>query len=209
MTVRNLAGIQSRTGLTHDQALAKVLATAGQSRLVSADEVAARVLALCAEDAAGVNGQAIVVDGGGPDATEVVNPGALGEPVGWSNGVLGARGARPLFIAGQTGVPGGGAARPAGSEGASSGFTDQFARALDKVLAVVRAAGGGPASVARLTVFVTDLGEYRASRKALGDVWRSRFGKYYPAMALVEVKGLVDEGARVEIEGTAVIGGGE
>jgi enamine deaminase RidA (YjgF/YER057c/UK114 family) len=56
-----------------------------------------------------------------------------------------------------------------------------------------------------MTVYVTNLAEYRAERQKLGDVWRERFGKHYPAMALLEVHGLVDRGARVEIEATAVV----
>jgi enamine deaminase RidA (YjgF/YER057c/UK114 family) len=75
------------------------------------------------------------------------------------------------------------------------------------VLTVVRSAGGEPADVARMTVYVTDLSEYRAQLRALGEAWRERFGKHYPAMALLEVKGLVDRGALVEIEATAVIPG--
>jgi enamine deaminase RidA (YjgF/YER057c/UK114 family) len=59
-----------------------------------------------------------------------------------------------------------------------------------------------------MTVYVTDLAEYRAARAALGGVWRERFGRHYPAMALLEVKGLVDRGAKVEIEATAVLAGG-
>jgi len=131
---------------------------------------------------------------------EQVNPPALGAPSGWTNGILAPHDGRLLFVAGQAGWE-------TGAPGEPPGFRDQFARALDKILEVVRAAGGEAAHVARLTVFVTDLEAYRASRKALGEVWRARFGTYYPAMALVEVKGLVDRGALVEIEATAVIGG--
>ena len=131
----------------------------------------------------------------------LVNPPALGEPRGWNNGVLAAEGGRLLFIAGQAGWEGGLAVNV-------PGFTEQFAHALDRVLAVLVAAGGTPADIARLTVYVTDLGQYRAARSALGELWRARFGRYYPAMALLEVKGLVDVGALVEIEATAVIGAG-
>ena len=60
-----------------------------------------------------------------------------------------------------------------------------------------------------MTVYVTDLAAYRTSLKPLGEAWRARFGAHYPAMALLEVKGLVDRGALVEIEATAVIGGGD
>ena len=113
--------------------------------------------------------------------------------------MLAPAGGRCLFVAGQIGVS-------AGGEPAS--FAVQFATALDRVLEVVRAAGGQPTDVARLTVYVTDLAAYRSTRRELGEVWRERFGGYYPAMALVEVQGLVEPAARVEIEATAVLAGG-
>ena len=131
---------------------------------------------------------------------QIVNPPSLGAPKGWNNGMLAPAGGRLLFVAGQAGWDGGAPDEP-------PGFADQFARALDKVLAVVRAAGGAPGDVARLTLYVTDLAAYRASLAPLGEIWRSRLGKHYPAMALVEVKGLVDRGALIEMEATAVIGG--
>lgn len=131
---------------------------------------------------------------------EIINPEALGAPKGWNNGLLAPAGGRLLFVAGQSGWE-------SAAPGEPPGFTDQFARALDKVLTVVRAAGGLPSDVARLTVYVTDLALYRESLKPLGDAWRARFDKHYPAMALVEVKGLVDRGALLEVEATAVVGG--
>jgi enamine deaminase RidA (YjgF/YER057c/UK114 family) len=131
---------------------------------------------------------------------EIVNPESLGAPKGWNNGMLAPRDGRLLFVAGQAGWE-------SGARGEPPGFVEQFARALDKLLAVVAAAGGAPQDVARLTIYVTDLAAYRAALKPLGEAWRARFGKHYPAMTLVEVKGLVDRGARVEIEATAVIGG--
>ena len=131
---------------------------------------------------------------------EIINPESLGAPKGWSNGVLAPREGRLLFIAGQAGWE-------EKAPGSPPDFGGQFARALDKVLAVVRSAGGVPTDLARLTIYVTDLAAYRASLSTLGEVWRARLGKYYPAMALVEVKGLVDRGALLDIEATAVIGG--
>jgi enamine deaminase RidA (YjgF/YER057c/UK114 family) len=133
---------------------------------------------------------------------EIVNPRSLGAPKGFSHGVLAPRDGRLLFVAGMAGWS-------ATSPGEPPEFTEQFARALDQVLTVVREAGGGPADVARMTVYVTDLSEYRAAAKALGEAWRERFGMHYPAMALLEVKGLVDRGAKVEIEATAVLAGGK
>jgi enamine deaminase RidA (YjgF/YER057c/UK114 family) len=131
---------------------------------------------------------------------EIVNPKSLGEPKGWNNGLLAPPGGRLLFVAGQAGWETEGAGDP-------PGFADQFGRALDKVLAVVREAGGGPEDVGRVTIYVTDLAAYQANRRALGEIWRARLGKHYPAVALLEVKGLVDRGAVVEIEATAVLGG--
>lgn len=131
---------------------------------------------------------------------ESVNPASLGKPKGYSHGVLAPTGARVLFVAGQPGWD-------ASENGPTPGFVQQFARALDRVLAVVREAGGGPADIARMTVYVTDLNSYRVALEALGRVWRERFDRHYPAMAMVEVSGLVDEGAVVEIEANAVIGG--
>ena len=131
---------------------------------------------------------------------EIVNPESLGAPKGWSHGVLAPSDGRLLFIAGMAGWN-------ARATGDPPGFVDQFASVLDQVLTVVREAGGAPTDVARMTVYVTDLAQYRASLKALGETWRERFGQHYPAMALLEVKGLVDRGALVEIETTAVIPG--
>lgn len=131
-------------------------------------------------------------------AFEIVNPAALGEPRGWNHGLLAPPGGRTLFVAGQT-------ARDDEGRVAAEGLVEQFGRALRNVLSVVRDAGGGPESVGRMTVYVTDLEAYRASLRPLGRVWRETMGRHYPAMALVEVSGLVDEEAVVEIEATAVI----
>ncbi|MDE2662000.1 MAG: RidA family protein [Gemmatimonadota bacterium] len=132
------------------------------------------------------------------DVFEVLNPAALGEPRGWNHGLLAPSGGRVLFVAGQTAT---------GSDGhvETSDFAAQFALALDRVLAVVRAAGGEPSHIGRMTIYVTDLAAYRDARSELGTAWRARLGRHYPAMALVEVSGLVDAGAQVEIEATAVL----
>lgn len=129
---------------------------------------------------------------------EIVNPDALGRPRGWNNGMLAPAGGRVLFVAGQTAGHG-------LDDAPEVGFVEQWARALENVLHVVREAGGGPEHIGRLTIYVTDIEEYRASFQPLGDVYRSLMGKHYPAMALVEVRRLVDPKARVEIEATAVI----
>ncbi|MGQ0723172.1 MAG: RidA family protein [Candidatus Eiseniibacteriota bacterium] len=127
---------------------------------------------------------------------DAVNPPSLPEPRGFAHGMLSLEGGRLLLVAGQTAAVG---------DRATGDFAAQFAAALDRVLVVVRAVGGGPEHVGRLTVYVTDLARYRACRRELGTVWRERFGTHYPAMALVEVKALLDEGTLVEMEATAVV----
>lgn len=134
---------------------------------------------------------------------EIFNPKSLAAPRGWNHGLLAPAGGRLLFVAGQIGLEPGETVESGG--GAARSFAEQFGAALDHVLAVIRAAGGGPGDLARMTVFVTDLAAYRAARPALGEAWRARFGTHYPAMALLEVRGLVDAGAMVEIEATAVL----
>lgn len=132
---------------------------------------------------------------------EPVNPEDLGAASGFSHGQLGKEGGRTLFVAGQIGVALGGPATDGGP------MVEQFNEALRRVLRVVEDAGGTARDVGRMTVFVTDMDLYRAGRKALGGIWRSHMGSHYPAMALVEVRSLVDPQALVEIEATAVIGG--
>lgn len=129
---------------------------------------------------------------------EIVNPEALGQPRGWNNGMLARAGGRVLFVAGQT-------ARDPGAGSFPSGFVEQFEGALANLLLVVRAAGGGPEHVGRLTIYVTDIRSYRSNLKPLGEAYRRHMGRNYPAMALVAVTALVDPEAQVEIEATAVV----
>lgn len=136
-------------------------------------------------------------DPGNPFLTPV-NPTELGPPRGWTHGFLTPPGARTLYVAGQT------ATRPDGTVG-SRDFAQQFDQVLAKVLLVVERAGGDPEHVARITVYVTDLDAYQAARTELGRAWKARMGRHYPAMALVEVQRLVDPGALVEMEATAVL----
>ena len=131
---------------------------------------------------------------------DIFNPEALGEPRGWNNGLLAPAGGRVLFVAGQAGSDESGAM-------VSDDFVDQFDAALARSLAVVVAAGGSAENVARLTIFVTDMDEYRKSLKSLGQRYRERMGRHFPAMALVAVAELVDPRAKVEIEATAVLAG--
>ena len=129
---------------------------------------------------------------------EIINPDALGRPSGWNHGMLGPAHGRVLFVAGQTAADASGRVPPAD-------FAEQWDRALARVVAVVRAAGGAPEHIGRLTVYVTDRAAYLASLKPLGEIHRRHLGRHYPAMALVEVKALLDTGALLEMEATAVL----
>ncbi|MBA3642304.1 MAG: RidA family protein [Acidobacteria bacterium] len=120
----------------------------------------------------------------------------LAPPRGYSHGVLAS--GRLVFIAGQIGWN-------AAGQLVSDDFVEQFDQALANVLSVVREAGGTADSVARLTIYVTDKAEYLAAQESIGARYRVRMGKHYPAMTLVEVSALLEDGAKVEIEATAVL----
>lgn len=127
---------------------------------------------------------------------EFVNPEGWARPRGYSNGVL-AEG-RVLAIAGQIGWNERG-------EFESDDFLDQSVQALRNVVAVVRAAGGEPRHIVRMTWYVTDKRAYVAASRALGQAYKTLVGEHYPAMTLVQVAALLEDRARVEIEATAVL----
>jgi len=128
----------------------------------------------------------------------LINPESLGAPHGYSNGALSNPGARILFIAGQV-------AWDAQQQIVSDDLVEQFDRALANVITVVAEAGGQPRMIARLIIYVTDKNEYRDRMKEIGERYRARMGKHFPAMVQVEVKGLLEDRAKIEIEGTAVL----
>lgn len=127
-----------------------------------------------------------------------IQPETLGAPKGYSNGMLAPAGARLLFVAGQIGWDRDGAL-------VSDEFAAQFAQALQNALDVVREAGGDAGHVGRLTIYVTDRHEYNGSLREVGAAYRTIMGKHFPAMALLEVKALLEPGAKVEIEATAAV----
>jgi enamine deaminase RidA (YjgF/YER057c/UK114 family) len=129
----------------------------------------------------------------------IINPASLAGPTGYNNGVL-VEGGSLLFVAGQVGWD-------RERRIISDDFADQFALALENVLAVVREAGGDATNVAALRIYVTDKKEYTARLKDVGSAYRQLMGKHYPAMSLVEVGALVEDLAKVEIEAMAVIQG--
>lgn len=126
----------------------------------------------------------------------VIQPKGWPRPKGYAHGVLAS--GRLLAVAGQIG------GKPPKME-VPRGFAAQFEQALTNFLAVVHAAGGRPQDVVSLTLYVTDQRQYHAAQDAVGAAWQARFGTHYPAMALLEVKGLIDAEAVVEIQGLAVI----
>lgn len=130
-----------------------------------------------------------------------INPETLAPARGYNNGVViapGPVGGGVLFLAGQVGWDKNGRI-------VSERFAEQFDRALANLLDVVTAAGGRPESIGKLTIFVTTVGEYTADLAEIGRRYRARMGRHYPAMTLVEVKALLEPGAKVEIEGLACI----
>ena len=129
---------------------------------------------------------------------KLINPEALGAPSGYANGLLAEGGGKLLFIAGQI-------AWDKDQQIVSDDFVEQFDKALANIITVVRAAGGEPNNLARLVIYVTNKLEYRERTKEVGERYRKHIGKHYPAMVLVQVAGLLDDRAKVEIEGMAVI----
>ena len=127
-----------------------------------------------------------------------INPESLGLARGYSNGVLAEPGGRLLFIAGQI-------AWDEQQRINSADFVEQFDRALANVITVVTEAGGKPDDIARLLIYVTDKREYSSRTREIGERYRAHMGRHFPAMTLVEVKSLLEDAAKVEIEAIAVI----
>ncbi|NED88757.1 RidA family protein [Streptomyces sp. SID11233] len=126
-----------------------------------------------------------------------INPAELSPPAGFSHAVT-VTGSHLVFLAGQTALD---------QRGDIVGTTlpEQFTTALTNLLTALRAAGGAPADLARVTVYATDVADYRANAAELGRIWRRLAGRDYPAMAVIGAVRLWDEQALVEIDGTAVL----
>jgi enamine deaminase RidA (YjgF/YER057c/UK114 family) len=125
----------------------------------------------------------------------VLLPEGWPRPKGYSNGIEAT--GRMVFVAGQIGWS---------PEGVfPDGFGPQFRQTLENTLAVLAEAGAGPEHVVRMTWYVVDKAEYLAALRDVGAVWRELMGPNYPAMAVVEVRGLIEDAARIEIETTAVV----
>jgi enamine deaminase RidA (YjgF/YER057c/UK114 family) len=128
---------------------------------------------------------------------EIVNPEGLPPARGFSHAVVAAAG-RTVYLGGQT------AHRTDGSvEGATT--AEQFDRAAANLVLALEGAGARAEDLVSVQIFVTDVDEYRSSLERIGEIWRERLGRRYPAMALFEVAGLFDPAAKVELVGIAVI----
>jgi enamine deaminase RidA (YjgF/YER057c/UK114 family) len=127
---------------------------------------------------------------------QILQPPGWPRPRGYANGV--ATEGRLVFVAGQIGWD-------ATGRVVSDDLVEQLRQTLENTLAVLREGGAGPQHVARMTWYVIDKREYLARAPELGEVYRALMGRHYPAMAVVEVKGLIEDRAKVEIETTAVV----
>jgi enamine deaminase RidA (YjgF/YER057c/UK114 family) len=126
---------------------------------------------------------------------ERVNPPELAQPKGFSHAVAGT--GKIIFLAGQTALDSSG--RVVGN-----GIAEQFEQALSNLLTALRAAGGEPGQLASLTIYVTDMDDYKAHGREIGQVWRRLVGRDYPAMAGIGVSRLWDIEALVEVQGFAI-----
>jgi enamine deaminase RidA (YjgF/YER057c/UK114 family) len=127
---------------------------------------------------------------------QILQPPGWAKAKGFSNGIA-ARG-KLVFIAGQVGWTGEG-------KWEAHDFAGQFRQALQNIVAVLKEAKGEPQHIVRLTWYVIDKQEYLASLRQVGIAYRAVMGRHFPAMAVVQVGGLIEDQARLEIEATAVI----
>ena len=125
-----------------------------------------------------------------------LNPPTLPAPSGFSHAVVAT--GTTVFLAGQTGMDSSGAIVP-------GGVVAQFEQALSNLLDALAAAGGTPADLASLTIYIVDMDDYRAHAREIGTVWKRRVGTDYPAMAGIGVPRLWDADAVVEVQGFAVL----
>ena len=127
---------------------------------------------------------------------QILQPPSWPKPRGYSNGIA-ARG-RLVFVAGQVGWN-------EQEKFETSEFVGQAKQALKNIVAVLAQGGAKPEHIVRMTWYVIDKKEYLAAWRDLGSAYREVIGKHYPAMAAMQVVGLVEDGARLEIEATAIV----
>lgn len=129
---------------------------------------------------------------------ELLNPPGLEKPVGYAH-VARISSGKIVFVAGQA------AFDSDGSVVGKGDFVAQFSQVMSNLKVAVEGAGGRPDQFAVLTMYVTDVQAYLANKKAIGGAYTGVFGRYFPAITLVEVKGLYHPDCMVEISGVAVI----
>jgi enamine deaminase RidA (YjgF/YER057c/UK114 family) len=127
----------------------------------------------------------------------IVNPDSLAPPSGYAHAVVAAPG-RSVYLGGQIASDRDGVCR-------GETLVEQFGLALDNVVTALEAAGAAPADLVSMQIFVTDVGDYRRSSSELGDEYRARFGRHYPAVALLGVTALFDPAALVELVAVAIV----
>lgn len=133
-----------------------------------------------------------------PKLTQPINPPTLPKPAGYAHGWE-AQGGKTVFIAGQVAMNRDGHVVGAGD------LVAQFRQVCENLKAIVAARGGQLNDVLKLTIYVLSKSDYKAKTREIGAVYREYFGRHYPAMTLVEVKGLYDDDCLIEIEGVAVV----
>jgi|SRR3990172_10327703 len=131
-------------------------------------------------------------------AKRVINPPTLSAPRGFSHAIE-ASGRRLLFLAGQV------AFNQTGVVVGQQDLPTQFRQVMENLKAVVESEGGSLRDIVKLTIYVLDKTLYRSNGQAIGQIYREYFGRYYPAMTLVEVRSLYDDGCMIEIDGIAVL----
>tara|TARA_R110002072_G_scaffold10198_8_gene47808 strand:- start:1989 stop:2381 length:393 start_codon:yes stop_codon:yes gene_type:complete len=127
---------------------------------------------------------------------QILLPAGWPRPKGYSNGI--AVSGRQVYIAGQIGWDEHGVI-------VSDDFAAQFEQVLQNTLAILAEADAGPEHIVRMTGYITSRDEYIAAESRIGSIWKTLIGRNYPAMAFVIVAGLIEPGAKIEIETTAVV----
>ena len=133
-----------------------------------------------------------------PKLTMAVNPPTLAKPAGYSHGFE-VQGGKTLYMAGQV------ATDKAGTVVGKGDLVAQFRQVCENLKALLLARGGQMNDIVKLTMYVLSKADYKAKAKEIGLVYREYFGRHFPAMTLVEVKGLYDDDCAIEIEGVAVV----
>jgi enamine deaminase RidA (YjgF/YER057c/UK114 family) len=128
---------------------------------------------------------------------DILQPPGWPRPKGYANGIA-AHGSRTIYVAGQIGWD-------ENCQWQTDDLVGQVRQTLRNTLAVLKAGGAGPEHVVRMTWYITDKADYLHHAAQIGEVYRELMGKNYPAMAMVEVRALMEDRAKVEIETTAVV----